>query len=285
MTEVSSPTSREGEVVTNDGVTIRFTDTGSGPVMVFVPGWSQTAAQWRKQVQDFAADHRVIAIDMRGHGQSDKPAHGYRIARLARDLGQVIVGLDLDDITLVGHSMGVSVIWSYWDQFGGDRIARLVLVDQPAVLVGDPAWAEGEAASMSAIFDYATISALNAGLKGPDAGAVTNQLVASFFTGAADPADVAWTIELNEALPRPEAGTLLVDHAYQDWRDVLARIDVPTLVIGGEVSIFPPAGVEWVASRIDGASVRIFSEQEGGSHCMFWENPELFNSLIRDFIN
>jgi pimeloyl-ACP methyl ester carboxylesterase len=105
------------------------------------------------------------------------------------------------------------------------------------------------------------------------------------FTSNVPAEDISWTIEANHALPRRSAGTLLVDHAYQDWRDVLPRINVPTLVIGGEVSIFPAAGVEWVAQQIPGATVRIFSADEGGSHFMFWENPELFNDTVRDFLS
>lgn len=283
-TAAGSMASAEGSVTTNDGVVIRYTDTGTGPTIVLIPGWSQTAAQWRKQIDDFSATNRVIAIDMRGHGASDKPEYGYRIARLAADLDAVLKTLGNETVTVVAHSMGCSVLWSYWDLYGGDRIEKLVLVDQPAVLVADPAWAEGEAAGMSAIFDYATISALNAGLASDAANAVTEQLISGMFTANVAPEDVSWTIEANLALPRRSAGTLLIDHAYQDWRDVLPRINVPTLVIGGEVSIFPAVGVRWVAEQISGATVRIFSAEEGGSHFMFWENSKLFNDTVRSFL-
>lgn len=272
-----------GTFTANDGVRISYIEAGSGPDMVLVPGWSQSAAQWQKQIDEFSSTHHVIAVDLRGHGDSDKPAHGYRIARLAADLHGLVEELDLRDITWVAHSMGCSVTWSLWDLFGGGRIRRLVLVDEPAVLVSDPAWTEGLNDDLSAIFDYATISALNAGLKSSEAAGVTDSLIGGMFTESAQTEEVAWAIERNFALPRDVAGTLLVDHAYQDWRDVLPRIDVPTLVIGGEVSIFPPAGIEWVAGHIDGAEVRIFSKEERGSHFMFWENPTLFNDLVRSF--
>ncbi len=270
-------------ITANDGTRLHYLEAGTGPDLLLVPGWSQTAAQWRKQIEDFASTHHVVAVDMRGHGESDKPDHGYRISRLATDLHDLVNQLDLTDITWVGHSMGVSITWAYWDLFGGERIARLVLVDQPAVLIADTAWAEGQAASLSAVFDYAAISGINAGLRTPDADAVTSGLIGTMFTAASDPAEVAWAVERNHAMPRHHAGTLLIDHAYADWRDVLPRIDVPTLVIAGAVSIFPPVGVEWVAAQIPDAEVRTFTAEERGSHFMFWENPELFNQLIRDF--
>ncbi|MCU1604552.1 MAG: alpha/beta hydrolase [Modestobacter sp.] len=277
------PGTRSGTITVNDGTRLHYLEAGAGPDLLLVPGWSQTAAQWRKQIEDFSATHHVIAVDMRGHGESDKPDHGYRIARLATDLHDLVNQLDLTDVTWIAHSMGASITWAYWDLFGGERIGRLVLVDQPAVLVADTAWEEGQAASLSAIFDYAAISGLNAGLCGPDAGAVTSGLIGSMFTDATDPAEIAWAVERNHAMPRAHAGTLLIDHAYADWRDVLPRIDVPTLVIAGAVSIFPPAGVEWVATQIPQAQSRTFTAEERGSHFMFWENPELFNQLIRDF--
>lgn len=240
---------------------------------------------WRKQIEDLSRDHHVVAVDTRGHGDSDKPDHGYRIARLAADLHELVTQLDLRDIRWIAHSMGCSVTWSYWDLFGGDRIAKLVLVDQPAVLVADPAGDEGDKERMSAVFDYTTVSALSAGLRSADAQAVTESLISGMFTASAAPEDVAWAIERNIALPRAQAGTLLMDHCYQNWRDLLPRINVPTLVIGGAVSLFPPAGIEWVAEQISDAKVRIFSEQERGSHFMFWENAELFNTVVREFFS
>ncbi|MEU1182524.1 alpha/beta fold hydrolase [Streptomyces sp. NPDC005820] len=144
---------------------------------------------------------------MRGHGESDKPGHGYRIARPVTDLHDVLVALACQDVTLVAHSMRCSVTWAYWDLFGGERLGGLVLVDQLSVLVADPAWAEGEAAELGAIFDNATVSSLNAGLKGPAAADVSRGLVASMFTPATPAEEIEWTIEVNSALPRADAGT------------------------------------------------------------------------------
>lgn len=285
MDSLDLPDVHSGHVTTNDGVRLHYLEAGTGPDLLLVHGWSQAAAQWRKQIQEFSSTHHVIAIDLRGHGDSDKPGHGYRIARLAADLRDVVTQLDLHDITWIGHSMGCSVTWSYWDTFGGDRIGRIVLVDQTAVLVADPAWPEGQSAKLGAIFDYATVSSLNAGLHGPDAESVTRQLIGGMFTAQTPAEEVEWNIERNlTGLPRPHAGTLLIDHAYQDWRDVLPRVTVPTLVIGGVASLFPTSGIDWVASQIPEASVRIFTADERGSHFMFWENDKLFTEVVRDFL-
>src|SRR5437773_6571569 len=119
-----------GSATTNDGIVLRYEEAGSGKPLVCIPGWSQTAAQFKHQLSGLSDRYRVIAVDMRGHGESDKPAHGYSIARLSKDVHDLLADLSLADVTLMGPSMGCSVIWSYWELFGSERLAKLVLVDQ-----------------------------------------------------------------------------------------------------------------------------------------------------------
>ena len=135
---------RQGEVTTNDGVGLRYREAGSGQPLVLVHGWSQAAALFRYQLDGLSDRYRVIAYDQRGHGESDKPAFGYRIARLAKDLHEFLVALDLRDAAVLGHSMGCSVLWAYWDLFGADRLAKLILVDQTSFLTRNPAWSPTE---------------------------------------------------------------------------------------------------------------------------------------------
>ena len=85
----------------------------------------------------------MIAIDQRGHGESEKPGFGYKIHRLSKDLHELLISLDLTDVTVLGHSMGCSVIWGYWELFGADRLAKIILVDEPPHLTSNPAWTSG----------------------------------------------------------------------------------------------------------------------------------------------
>ena len=66
-----------GHFKTSDGVQLHYLEAGSGPTLVFVPGWTMPAEIWDPQIRHFAATHRVVALDPRGHGRSEKPAHGY----------------------------------------------------------------------------------------------------------------------------------------------------------------------------------------------------------------
>src|ERR1700733_2455289 len=138
-------------VVTGDGVALSYGDIGKGQPLVMIHGWSQTADQFRYQCDAFAAHARVVTYDQRGHGLSERPDHGYRIHRLAMDLREFLESLDMGNAILLGHSMGCSVIWAYLELFGENRLAKLILVDEPPCLTINPAWGNHEIAETGAL--------------------------------------------------------------------------------------------------------------------------------------
>jgi non-heme chloroperoxidase len=273
-----------GHFTTSDGVRLHYREAGSGQVLLMIPGWSQTAAEFKHQIRGLSDRYRVIALDMRGHGESEKPEHGYKIARLAKDVHEIIHALDLHDVVLLGHSMGCSVIWSYWDQFGAERLAKLVLVDQMPMVAGNPAWSADELADAGSIFTpqslYETVNAL----AGPEGAEATRGFIAGMVTPAMPADELAWMIDENLKMPRRHAATLLFNHATQDWRDVIPRIRLPVLVVGGRVSLIPWRSVAWTHDHIPGSRLEIFEAEEGGQHFMFLEAPDKFNTLVTEFI-
>ncbi|MCX7228310.1 MAG: alpha/beta hydrolase [Burkholderiales bacterium] len=271
-------------IKTADGVRLNVLEAGRGKPLVLIPGWSQTAAQFRRQLEGLSDRYRVIAIDMRGHGDSDKPAYGYRIQRLAQDVRQALVAMDLQDVTILGHSMGCSVLWCYFDLFGAERISKFVFCDEPPMLTADPTWTAQQAEDAGAIFTPEAVTQTMNALAGPDGVATTTGFVGGMVTSKMPPETLQWMIAENLKLPRAHAATLLYNHCHQDWRDVFARIDVPSLFIGGRVSLVPWKSVAWAASQVKGARLEIFEEAEGGQHFMFEENPARFNRILAEFI-
>ena len=271
-------------ITTGDGVRLNVLEAGRGKPLVLIPGWSQTAAQFRRQLEGLSDRYRVIAIDMRGHGDSDKPAHGYRIQRLAQDVRQALIAMDLQDVTILGHSMGCSVLWCYFDLFGAERISKFVFCDEPPMLTADPTWTAQQAEDAGAIFTPEAVTQTMNALAGPDGVATTTGFVGGMVTSKMPPETLQWMIAENLKLPRAHAATLLYNHCHQDWRDVFARIDVPSLFIGGRVSLVPWKSVAWAASQVKGARLEIFEEAEGGQHFMFEENPAKFNRIVAEFI-
>ena len=76
----------KNSVRTSDGVRLNLIEAGEGEVLLLLPGWSQSAALFRHQLEGLSDRYRVIALDWRGHGDSEKIETGYRISRLAMDL-------------------------------------------------------------------------------------------------------------------------------------------------------------------------------------------------------
>jgi non-heme chloroperoxidase len=83
---------------------------------------------------------------------------------------------------------------------------------------------------------------------------------------------------------RTFAGTLLYNLCHTDWRDVIPRINLPTLIIGGRASAMPWKSQEWIHRQIKGSQFEVFEEAEGGQHFMFIENPEKFNRLVMEYL-
>ncbi|KAH7318054.1 Alpha/Beta hydrolase protein [Stachybotrys elegans] len=274
-----------GVATTQDGVHLTYTQTGpaTGQDILLIPGWRQTAAEWRKQVDYFSTrGFHVTTYDMRGHGESEKADVGYRISRFAADLDDLLTELDLTDLVIVGHSMGCSVTWAWWDQYPAahQRVKKLVFVDEPATLVADPNWTAEQAANVSAIFDTITPYNLAANME-----TQLPILLRSMFTDSLSESDFEWLLSENRKISDENAGTLFVDHSFRDWRKVLPLIDVPALVITGAASISVAQGVAWEATQMPQGQSYVFSTEEKGSHFMFWENPERFNSIVEDFVS
>lgn len=92
------------------------------------------------------------------------------------------------------------------------------------------------------------------------------------------------SIQRNLRMARQDAATLLYNHCGQDWRDAIPRITIPTLVIGGRVSLVPWRSQVWVHEQIAGSQLAIFEEAEGGQHFMFIENPAKFDQVVAEFL-
>lgn len=123
-------------VVDLDGVKIRYLDNGgTGPVLVCLHGTSMTAHAWGHLGASLKDEFRVIAVDMRGHGGSDRPNSTYTIAEMAGDIAKLAEKLDLKGITLVGSSVGNQVAVSF-AAANPDRVAGMILSD-PSFFVAD----------------------------------------------------------------------------------------------------------------------------------------------------
>lgn len=120
-----------GHFQTSDGVELHYLEAGSGPTLVFVPGWTMPAEVWEHQLRHFASTHRVVALDPRGQGRSEKPAHGYHPSRRALDIGELLGHLGGEPAVVAGWSLAMQEVLVLAHEFGTENIRAAVLVDHP----------------------------------------------------------------------------------------------------------------------------------------------------------
>lgn len=268
------------------GAVLSAIEEGSGEPLIMIPGWSQSAAEFGRNIGELARGRRVIALDMRSHGESPNAPGGHRIQRLAKDLQEAIDVLGIDTADVLGHSMGSSIIWSYLDLFGPARLRRLVIVDQAPMVAALPGWGDDAKASYGCLFpDIQAVAGFCDAVRAAEDVEGTMAILRGMFSSGVPEADLRWIAAENLKMPRGPAADLLFDHCLNDWRDVIAATTLPALVVGGRKSIFSAESQEWIASHNPNAVVSIYDEHEGGSHFMFFENPRRFNAEVASFLS
>lgn len=256
-------------------VTLAVEDAGSGRPVVFVHGYSQSRLCWRNQFEsDLADDFRLVALDIRGHGESDKPHDAYGDSELwAEDVRSVLTELELDDVVLVGWSYGGLVVLDYIEAFGTDRVAGINLVGG----VSEIGTETGTARLGSEYID------LIEGFVSTDAEVSVRTLrkfVDLCVYGELSPADRYYMLGYNVVVP-PHVRDALRDRTVRHDSD-LAALDVPVLLTHGEAdAVVVPAAAREYAELIDDAALSMFPET---GHSPFWERPERFHRELRDFV-
>ena len=97
--------------IKNGDVSISYTLAGNGDTsIVFVHGWGISKEYWKEQIEELSSDYKVVALDLGGHGQSGHNRENWTIEEFAKDVRAVIDGLHLNNVILVGHSMGGEII-------------------------------------------------------------------------------------------------------------------------------------------------------------------------------
>lgn len=275
-----------GKIRTNDGIEIFYEHFGSitgnnreKPVVVLIHGWSGSRHYWDLNVRLIARSCKVVTFDLRHHGDSDKPSHGFHVARLASDLRDVLVSLQLKNVTVVGASMGASIIWSYFELFGSDgRIQKAIFVDQAPLQNIAIDWKSGS----TGCYDIASLTRLQCRLLEDFEGFARDNAV--FCSSSHVPADVLKVLEQETLRANPAAlAALMADHTALDWRPTLPTIPIPCLnVIGKKSAVFPYWGCEEVSKLLPHCRTLYFEEE---NHWLYIEQPQRFSRVVASFAN
>lgn len=262
-------------VLTPDGINIAAYEWGNpnGSELLFVHGFSQSYLAFSKQFCSELAEHfRIIAFDLRGHGESDKPTSQEAYSdgrRWADDVAAVIKSAQLTNPYLIGWSLGGRVVAQYLDVYGDHALAGVILVGARAAAPSPSSFFGVGAAALPQML----------ALESDDNIQATIRFLHECFEQQPSANDFAYMLAYNMLTPP------YVRRGIQAWHgvfnDVMKRIEVPTLVVHGtEDRIVARDAAEFTTSLIAGSKLVWI---EGAGHSPFWENPDAFNAEIRLF--
>lgn len=253
--------------VTSDSVRLHYLSAGkgTGPTIIFVPGWTMPADIWEQQLRYFASIEPVVALDPRSQGASQRTADGDYTERRARDIHELIAHLKAQKVVLVGWSMGVPEVLECVEQFGTADIAGVVLVDN-FVFVPPP---------FATFMDTLLYHVLR------DRPVFTAMFVKSMYRTPQDSAYLARITRASLSVPTTTAYTLLSStfaSGRRDWRAALDKLDRPLLFVGSapmrEMS-------DTVKNHVKDTQVEIF---ETAGHALFVDEAEHFNMVLENFV-
>lgn len=253
---------------TNDGVTLSYDDEGTGVPIVILTGIGGSRVIWAAQIPRLiAAGYRVINLDARNQGASAHTIYGRRISRHAMDVAELMDDLELDQVILLGNSLGAATFFAYLSLFGERRVRAVIDVDQSPKMVTEEGWSYGFKDLTWETFPALLMAPLGKSTAGPIDDAVYAQVKAA---SAAHPYDAAMN------------APLLIDHAAQDWRDVLIHLQAPLLIVAGQES--PYFNSDFAAASAGMAHNGIAKVVPHAGHVVMAEQPAAFNQILLDFL-
>ncbi|HYL14733.1 MAG TPA: alpha/beta hydrolase, partial [Terriglobales bacterium] len=264
------------KVAGGGGVRLHVVETGNpqGRPIVFIHGASQCWIQWRRQMNSrLAEEHRLVALDMRGHGLSDKPRDAYNDFKLwADDLNAVILALNLDHPVLSGWSYGPLVFLDYIRHYGEDRLGGLQFVGAVTKLGSEEAMSVLTPQFLSLVpqfFSTDTESSVR-GLEG---------LLRLCFAQEPPPNELYLMLGYNVSVPPYVRQGLFSRSINND--DLLTKIRKPVLITHGTAdAIVKPAVVDQHKAAMSHAQVQLMVNV---GHAAFWDDAVGFNERLHAF--
>jgi pimeloyl-ACP methyl ester carboxylesterase len=262
-----------------------YVKVGKGPAILLIHGIGDSSDTWRPVVEGLARHHTVIAPDLLGHGRSEKPRADYSIAAYANGMRDLLSVLDIDRVTVVGHSLGGGVAAQFSYQFP-ERCERLVLVGSGGV-----------GRTVSPLLRLAAVPGVEFlmplfGLA--PVRAVSRATFATLrFLDTALGRDAEEVLAVFDALPNTlsRSAILRTLRSGVDWRgQVITMLDraylaegIPTKVIwGGHDAIIPVAHGRLVHAAMPGSDLEVFDE---AGHFPHHTDPERFVASVSEFID
>jgi pimeloyl-ACP methyl ester carboxylesterase len=254
---------------------------GSGRPVVLLHGWPLSGESFRDNVPVLAgAGHRVVTYDRRGFGRSEEPPRGWTYDALTEDLHTLLTELDLDDVTLVGFCMGGGEVARYFSLYGADRVRSVVFASAVTpYLLRTPGNPEGP---LTAERTASMAAALTA-----DHNAFYEEFAMDFFSvngiSKVTEEQREETLALCRRADEKAALACLTAFGSTDFRDDLAKIGVPTLVLHGDSDAVVPyeGSGRLTHEALPGSELHVIPYAPHGVHV---SHPTEWNRALLDFL-
>jgi non-heme chloroperoxidase len=257
-------------------------DTGGpGRPVVLIHGWPLSGESWSAQVDVLSeAGYRVITYDRRGFGRSDKPLVGYTYETLSDDLSKLIEQLDLEDVTLVGFSMGGGEVASYCARYGTDRIRSVVFASAVTpYLLNTKDNPEGPLSKKQAA-QMATSLTTNQD-------SFYDQFITEIFSAGGvlkvSEEERQEALALCHQAGKTAALSCMAAFGHTDLREDVAKVSVPALVVHGDSDATIPfeGSGKRTHEALPGSRLRLI---EGGPHGITISHADEFNGILLEFL-
>src|SRR5579872_219205 len=262
-------------------IQLYYEDHGEGQPIVLIHGYPLSGASWEKQVPVLLkAGYRVIAYDRRGFGKSSQPSGGYNYDTFAEDLHKIVKHLKLKNFALVGFSMGGGEVARYIGKYGSKDVSSAVIIGGvPPYLLKTSDNQEGVDASVFEGIEKAVAA---------DRYAFFTEFFKNFYNTdvylgkrvSEQAIQASWNVA---AFASPIASLACVPSWHEDFRQDVAKIDVPTLVIHGDADRIVPFSVagQRTAKLVKGAELVVVKD---GPHNIAWTHAEEVNEALVKFL-
>lgn len=259
---------------TVNGTDLYYETAGDGSAIVFLHGVMMGSRFFTDQLRGLNDTYQPVLLDFRGHGRSEKKETGHTVPQYAADVEGFLGAQNVEEVILVGWSMGALVGWEYIDQFGTDRLRGFVVVDQHP---SDYEWPDYDHGA----FDLQELIELLE-LAQTDPGALAQLFIDEMFHDELSPEVEQLLFDEISRVPPSIKSAILFDQSMRDYRDTLQAVDVPSLVcLGEDEQLLETGGVEYAAEHMPETTLHRFSNS---GHCPFIEQTEQFNRVLRGFV-
>jgi pimeloyl-ACP methyl ester carboxylesterase len=275
---------KDGYITTDDGCKIHYIESGTGAkTVLYVHGYLDAAASFRYVAQYLTGDYRIVAYDLRAHGTSDTTKDGYTMDRYAKDLKNVIDGLKLTHVNVIGYSMGMHIVWEYIRQYGDGAFDKIVNTVMSPNIVNDPAKK----------YNYGITGVTRREADAQVAGYAAGYKAAMIAQQEAMRPYFAAYPQYREFYERsvnydPAAMTGLLAAMYgADYWDVLPKITKPVLMVTATYDVYPRAGFDEQKKRLKVPSSLVVIEgvPAVANHSFAFNVPDRYAAELQKFID